>query len=179
LSFDDFGVWAEGIVAKDLPDQIAGKIITRAQVAQSASLILWTIPPGLQELGQMLEESQARVVIATTQHSPSDTPQSFLERLAGLVKYALKAYGGEVSVIRLAAASGQREVTVRYGLDWLAAKGQVSIEWVDADRAKLTSGGSQDEAALEPLQDSIRAMLAETAAFRAYFRQADLSRFIA
>jgi hypothetical protein len=95
-----------------------------------------------------------------------------------LVKYALRAYGGEVTAAQLAAATGQREFTVRLGLDWLAARGQIAVEWLDGERARLREGdGAADESALGPLQDSLAALLAEAAAFRAYFRRANLETF--
>jgi hypothetical protein len=123
----------------------------------------------------MLDKTQARDIYVLAHDANASTPGAFLERLAGLVKYAQRHYEGETSILKLACATAQREVVVRRGLAWLAAKGQVSIEWLDGDRARLTAGGSPDEAALEPLQDAIRALLAETAAYRAYFRQANLT----
>ncbi|MBN1310742.1 MAG: single-stranded-DNA-specific exonuclease RecJ [Anaerolineae bacterium] len=170
----DVAVWAEAAV-DDLPDALQEKVITRATAAPSRTLIIWTCPPGSQELAQMLDKTQARDIHVLARDANASVPGAFLERLAGLVKYAQHHYDGEISVLKLACATAQREVVVRRGFEWLAARGQVSIEWLDGDRARLTAGGSPDEAALEPLQDAIRALLAETAAYRAYFRQANLT----
>ena len=90
-----------------------------------------------------------------------------------------REYGGVVSVAELAGATGQREVTVRRGLEWLAARGQLSLEeWLDGERVRLGAGGQEDSDALEPLQDAIAALLAEAAAYRAYFRRASLETII-
>ncbi len=175
---ESFGVWAEGIAPDDLSFEGA-KVCTRASAEQSPNLVIWTAPPGYPELMQMLEATRARTVYVAAACSPEDTPKAFLQRLAGLVKYALRAYDGEVSMLQLAAATGQREFTVRQGLDWMGAKGQISIEWLDGERAKLRpgTGEAMDATVVEPIQDSIAALLAEAAAYRAYFGRANLETF--
>ncbi len=176
LKVDSYRIWAEGLTSAELPFE-AERVVSRYEARPSRILVIWTTPPGPQELEQMIERTRARTFYVVARHIPQDTPQSFLQRLAGLIKYALSAYGGEVSILRLAAATAQREVTVRYGLDWLAAKGVIALEWLDGDRVHLTAGGTPNHQALEPLQDAIRALLAETAAYRTYFQRADLRMF--
>lgn len=177
---DSYRVWAEALAEDEMPCD-ADLLITRQSAERlppGAALVIWTAPPGPQELAQMLEVTGVRRVIVAAQHTPRSTPRSFLVRLGGLVKYALRTYEGQVSVLELAAASGQREVTVRCGLDWLLARGQVRLEWADGDRARITTpGGTPDPDSLEAIQDAIRALLEEANAFRAYFRRADLGTF--
>jgi hypothetical protein len=158
-----------------LPIEFRDRAITRADASPAPTLIIWTSPPGPQELAQLLDETKARTIYVLGRDAAISTPSSFLERLAGLVKYAQRVYDGRVSVVQLAGATGQREAAVRRGLDWLAAKGQVTVKWLDGDRAQVTPGGPRDEPATELLQDAIRALLAEAAAYRAYFRQANLA----
>ncbi len=171
-----FAVWAEGLPLDELPFE-AEQVITRASARRSLALIIWTAPPGPAEIAQMVERTGAHRFVVVAGHAPTDIPQAFLERLAGLVKYAVRAYDGRFSVEQLAAATAQREATVRSGLDWLAARGQIRLEWPDGDHAQVVPGGQPDEAALEPLQDALRALLSEAAAFRVYFRKADLQTF--
>jgi single-stranded-DNA-specific exonuclease len=174
---DGYTVWAESVAPESLPFDPA-RVNTRHAPQESPALVIWTTPPGPQEIEQMLEETMARTVYVVAADAPDDSPKIFLQRLAGLVKYALRAYGGEVTAAQLAAATGQREFTVRLGLDWLAARGQIAVEWLDGERARLREGdGAADESALGPLQDSLAALLAEAAAFRAYFRRANLETF--
>jgi hypothetical protein len=93
------------------------------------------------------------------------------------VKYAQRNYDGEVFLPKAAAAMGQREFTVRLGLDWLAAKGQIGVEWIDGETAKIGAGGEAQPDELESLEGTISALLQEAAAYRAYFRRADLASF--
>ncbi len=176
LPADRYCVWAEAIKPDELPFE-PERVISRFTAQRCQVLAIWTAPPGPQELGQMLELTGARKFYVIAHHIPADTPRAFLRRLAGLVKYALRVYGGEVSVLRLAAAIAQREIAIRYGLDWLVAKGQISLQWIDGDRAHLTVGGIPDLQDPDPLQDAIHALLEESSAYRQYFRRANLQTF--
>lgn len=104
-----------------------------------------------------------------------DDPQAFLKRLAGAVKFALKAKGGLLSIAALAAATAQIEPAVRLGLDWLASSGQIAITSQDGDAITISQGdeaGSTDESIVKRLTVVLR----ETAAYRAHFRRAEKRR---
>jgi len=176
MNLADYSVWAEGIAASEIPFE-SGRITNRADPQNAPALVIWSTPPGVNEMEQMLASTGARQVIVIAKAAPSDSAEGFIKRLAGLVKYAQRAYEGEIFLPRLAAAMGQREFTVRLGLDWLAAKGQISAEWLDGERAQIIEGGQPDPASLEEIQGTIAALLTEAAAYRAYFRKADLSTF--
>ena len=75
-------------------------------------------------------------------------------------------------VSALAVATGQREGTVRLGLAWLAARGAIRVAEETGDVVLLMPGDGQPEAELQMLATSLEAALAETAAYRTYFRAA-------
>jgi hypothetical protein len=58
---------------------------------------------------------------------PAEKADEFLSRLAGMVKFVIAKKNGETSIPALATATAQREVTVRIGLEWLAAGGHVAV----------------------------------------------------
>jgi hypothetical protein len=126
-----------------------------------------------------LEDAIGRVMpthITVFAHDePPHTPEWFLRRLLGLAQYAIGHYGGVVSIERMAGATGQRVLTIRRGLEWLAAKGQLAPpDWLDDERVSLAEGGSPDDKSLEGIQEALRALLMETHAYRVYFRRASL-----
>ncbi len=144
ITTDDYIVWAEGLAADETPFDPEW-LISRPAKQRHRSLVIWTVPPGPLELQQMVSLTGAKVITLIGRHTPDDQVQGFITRLGGLVKYALRVYDGEVSVQQLAGATAQREVTVRRGLEWLAAKGQINLEWLDGDRVRLAVDGAASE----------------------------------
>lgn len=170
-------VWVEGMAADESPFA-PERVATRYAPVRGAELAIWTTPPGPQEVTQMMDLSHAHIFYVVCAHTPDDLAEGFLKRLTGLIKYAQRVHDGQVSILQLAAATAQREATVRHGLDWMVAKGHISVEWQTADQATIKAGGKPaDSHALSQIQDSLQALLSETAAFRAYFRQARLETF--
>lgn len=170
-----FLVWAEALGPGQLPFD-ADQITSRAEPRMAPALVVWTVPPGPHELKDMIAASGADVFYVAGQHQPDGDTRAFAERLAGLLKHAVHTYPDGVPIPRLAAAMAQREVTVRRGLDWLAAKGLFHFEWLADDLVRCEVGGEEDPAEAARLQDAITALLREASAFRAYFDRADLSQ---
>ena len=163
-------VWAEGMdAAADFTAQ------PRHELTRAAHLIIWTIPPGVLELEDAIGRTAPARVTLLAPHAPPHTPEGFLRRLMGLAQYAIRHYGGVVSIERLAGATGHRVLTVRRGLEWLAAKGRLGPpDWLDDARVELVEGGAPDAESPEAIQEALRALLMETHAYRAYFRRASL-----
>lgn len=178
---DELTVWAEGIAAHEIPFH-SDRISTRYAPQEARTLLIWTSPPGPEALEEMLGVTGARTVHVVGHDVPEEVSTGFAKRLAGLLKYAIRAYDGETSVRQLAAATAQREITTRRALEFLAAKGYFSINWEwegpEPDSIKIDASSDQvSEAKADELEDDVRALLAESAAYRAYFRRANLDAF--
>lgn len=160
-------VWAEGEAGRELAGQ------DRSELAPADTLLIWTIPPGRSELQTVLNQVKPKEIILFADDPGMDQLDAFLARLAGLVKRALHTEAGQVSVARLAAATAQRAAAVRLGLRWLAARGHIRIEAEEGDALRLAASAEPSSADLPAVTAQLRALLAETAAFRRYFAQAD------
>jgi hypothetical protein len=108
-------------------------------------------------------------------HPSSDQPDAFFKRLAGLIQYTLRSRAGQVTLPELAAATGQREVTVQWGLDWMVARGYITSLEKDAGVILVSAGGTPDPAIQQKAERAVRALLEETAAFRDYYLKAEPS----
>jgi len=171
-------VWCEG------PEHAALRGRTRLELAPARALAIWTAPAGRAELLAALERVSPATVYLFALDPGLDTPETFLGRLTGLVKYALNSAGGRATLPALAAATAQRTTTVRRGLAWLQARaylasvGEAGDELqlsatpppVDSEAGQQASPVSTAAAATSAAQ--LEALLAETAAYRAFFRQA-------
>ncbi|MEJ2208261.1 MAG: DHHA1 domain-containing protein, partial [Anaerolineae bacterium] len=109
----DVQIWAEG----HRPEGV--EVRTRQQLEPGPHLVLWTLPPGPRVLRAALERVGPEEVVLFAQDTGLDEIAHFLQRLAGMVRYALKARGGEIDLAAAAAALGHRIGTVETGLAWL------------------------------------------------------------
>ncbi len=155
-------VWREGNSTPDGND--------RYSLASAPALAVWTAPPGPAELREVLRRTRPQMVYLFAVDPGLDAPLPFLQRLAGLIKYAWRTQGGRMRLSALAAATAQREATVRAGVAWLAARGDLQILQQDGDEIAIQLAG--DTPGAQPSSGELAAFLEETAAYRSYFRQA-------
>ncbi len=163
-------VWAEGACPQGV------QAVDRLGAEPAETLALWTAPPGPEELAALLERVHPRRVHLFAIDPGLDRPETLLRRLAGLVKYALAHYDGLLdgpALARMAAQTAQRPSTVRCGLRWLAAQGQVTLEEQPGAWRVAPGSGKPDPAAAREAGARLSELLRETAAYRAYARNAD------
>ncbi len=165
------------IVWREVDPMVEGS--TRQELVPTAKLAIWTLPPSGAELQAVMEWVKPETVYLFAHDPVLDALEPFMKRLAGLVKYTLSQREGLVTLATLAAATAQREVTVRAGLDWLAARGQIAL--LDAADGTITITASSGQIAPDAaaISDRLTTLLRETAAYRAFFRRADPAKLIA
>jgi hypothetical protein len=167
----DVQVWIEGGPVEGLPGR------GRHALAPAETLVVWSAPPGPRELDAALAVVSPCVVALCGVMGVEDRIEPFLRRLAGLLKHDLRQRQGQVYLPALAAACGQRLATVRKGIEWLAARGQIVVEKWDGDDLVITPGNGESQVTPD-LETGLRVLLSETAAYRAYFRRADAGQLI-
>jgi len=163
-SFTDLSVqvFAEGA------DKKKANGLDRYSLQPSAELAIYTTPPGPAELKMILKKVNPKKVYLIGQNPRSEETDEFLNRLAGMVKFAIAKKGGETTIQALAGATAQRESTVRIGLEWLAAGGHVTVQ-EDNDAFSLSAGsGEGKHYAQKELFIAIKGLMGETEAYRSY-----------
>lgn len=168
----DIQIWAEGKIPTNIPAR------GRDTLSAARTLIIWSTPPGPEELQAALKRVSPRKVILFATDPQLDTPPAFLRRLAGLVRHSLQAHAGQVHLPVLATATAQREATVRAGLHWLEAKGQIHIIEDDGSQITLGPGGEASSTGADAWRQRLTALLQETAAYRAHFTRADAATLL-
>lgn len=155
----------DAIVWREADSSVAG--CNRTELRQAETLIVWTTPPGPDEWRAVLETVKPCRVIVFGQLPTEPTLESFLQRLGGLLKFALKSKGGETNLEELAAAMAQRADAIRYGLNWFQLKGLISVELRASGKLKLSLGAGEDnQSELSAMEKLLRNILEEIAAFR-------------
>jgi single-stranded-DNA-specific exonuclease len=162
-------LWFEGATLPDLAS------LPRHQLVPSESLVIGTAPPGQDIYQEALALVKPRQIFLVGQPSPFDTLPQFIKHLMGLIKYALTNKEGEVNLEELAGALGHRQATMRLGIDWLVAQGKLSIYVEENDLLVLRSDQRLPTPEASIVETLLQTALAETAAYRKFFNEANLS----
>jgi single-stranded-DNA-specific exonuclease len=170
-------VWSEGeATAKLAAAGVAGR--GRHELAACPALAIWTTPPGPAELQAALKQAVPDVVYLFAVDPDTADREAFLKRLAGLVKYILNNRDGQTDLAALTAATAQSELTVRKGLEWLAMRGDVTIIAEEDGNLVLSRGDQIQNSETGSVAEALQALLAESAAYRAYFQKVNKSSLL-
>lgn len=171
----------EGLKVEGLQVFVEGKAdvagVNRYQLKKSDELAIYTSPPGTKELRTILETVKPKSVYLISIDPPEMSPKQFLTHLAGLVKYTLAKKDGKTQISTLASVTAQREATIRLGLEWLVAGGQVHVETDDDDVFFSTPSTPIQPYAQTDLFLAVKGLLEETVAFRKHFHVGDTEMF--
>jgi single-stranded-DNA-specific exonuclease len=165
-------VWAEGYP----PGRSPG--LRRDQLEQTPVLVVWTPPPGPREWRAALERVSPETVYLFAVKNEGADPGHFMSHLVGLIKHTLRRKNGIAELEQLAAASAQRIETVLQGIYLLAARGDVRIIAEETAIIQLAPGDGRQKLEIDEIETRLRALLQETAAYRAYFTRTAPERLL-
>jgi hypothetical protein len=96
-------------------------------------------------------------------------------RIRELVKYILNQQDGRTTLTALAEAVAQPERTLRLALDYTAAQGEITVEYRRGGGIVIAPPSVKSDASdtTPDLLAALQTSIAETAAYRAYFRRAN------
>ena len=143
----------------------------RYELEEAEILAVLTSPPSAKAWRDILERVKPEKIYLVGINPPEITAQEFLKNLAGMVKYTLAKKDGQTTISALAAVTAQREDTIRLGLEWLSAGGQVVVDVIE-DNVQLSQASEVSRSAKyvkEELFIAVKGLLGETVAFRAWF----------
>jgi single-stranded-DNA-specific exonuclease len=162
-------IWAEGA------DKSKGK--SRFELTQADEFAIYTTPPSPAELRKALEVVKPKIIYVFGILPSEEKPEEFLNRLAGLCKFALNKKKGKTSIQELASAMASREIAIEIGLQWLVANGGLTVN-IDEGQVNLSNETQEKNPYLQTeLFIALRGVLNETSAYRKYFATvADLKK---
>ncbi|MBN1148859.1 MAG: single-stranded-DNA-specific exonuclease RecJ [Anaerolineales bacterium] len=171
-------VWAEADAPDKLrralasPGEAHVRIEDHRRISPVENLVIWTTPASRADLLAALLAAGPRRVALFAVDPELDEMRTFLERLAGLTRYAIHHKEGLVWLLDLTAAMAHRPLSVRMGLEWLAANGHLFITDEGGGVLRLAAGGAADPALAAALEARLADLLDETRAYRAHFARA-------
>jgi single-stranded-DNA-specific exonuclease len=169
--------WGEALE----PTENSPVAFNRQALIQARRLIIWTIPPGMRELKEAIQRVSPEEVVLFSVDPRIDDIRSFMNKLIGLIKYAILHKDGQVNLIDLASATAHRVETVQAGLDWLSSQGVLEISQPsdeDNNTFKIQFNSAKLAFPSGPLVDKLAYLLEETAAFRKFYLRADANNLL-
>jgi single-stranded-DNA-specific exonuclease len=174
---EDILIWAEAGAKRQLAE-IGIQAVDRTLLVPADQLVIWTIPPGNEEQQEAIEIVSPGIVHLFAVDPQIDEMRLFVERLLGLSKYSLSKTEGQVEISSLAAATAQREQTIRVGLQWLETNGYLDVHVISEDQFYLKEGGGVASEELERVEGELRDLLAESAAYRRFYSNVEIDVLI-
>jgi single-stranded-DNA-specific exonuclease len=172
LSQSALQVWQEGPAPVSIPSS------DRFHLQPGPALAIWTIPPGRAELVAAIEKVQPQVIYFFSAHPGLSQLALFIERLSGMVKFALPRSAQPIPLASLATALAHQLSTVRLGLAWLEHRGLITCDFTDEDQILLGRGLGESAPGLKQVEANLKASLDETEAFRLFYLRQNLDRLL-
>jgi hypothetical protein len=113
------------------------------------------------------------VVLVARPPQQTEGRNAFLEQLAKMLMYAISHREGRARLARLAAATAQREATVRAGLAFLVARGYFTLESLDDEVCVVRRGAGARSSEARTAAARLQQLWQESEAYRHHFRRAD------
>jgi len=171
-------IWIEAggdseLRTKGIHRKIEAALVDRYNIKPASRLVIWTTPPGRWELRHVIEQLSPTELIFFCVNPNSLDFHSFMKQLMGMVKFGINSNNDILDVQKMAGYLGQREITIRKGLDWIISKGYImpSIEGT-FEIATRNEFLKTDESEL--LMNQIELLIEETNAYRNYLKDIDI-----
>lgn len=145
-------------------------IINRNYQKKAKRLVLLTIPPSYDILKEIIILTEAEELAITSGLIEDNTLKKFLKSLMGIIKYTIKNENGIFDIEKAASFLSQKEITVKRGLEFLAAQGLLSYEYISYHELLLSKDGVSDQGLSNLKAKQLQRLLKESDAFRRYFK---------
>lgn len=150
--------------------------VGRNQLYSVTNLILASIPPSREKMDEILTQASPNCLILAFPPPKLLNISQFLNRLAGLIKFALQNHDGLTSTLDLARAMNQNEGAIEAGIAWFQAEGKILVTAADLGLIRIkrsgTSGNSKYKGAFEK---QINFHLQETYSYQKFFYDQSIS----
>ena len=121
----------------------------------------------------MIKEVKPKKVYLFAIDPELDQLEEFFNRLIGLLNNIISRSSGRGDLSRIAAAMAHREVTILKGIEFLQSRGIFYTNLLEGGEIIVKPGGRIVLDESRGILEQLKYLLAETAAFRAYYRKAD------
>ena len=166
----DLLVWKEGT------DNYPLSGLSRSSLKPCKHLVIWSTPVNIEVLTRVLHVTRPEYVYWYLISPHQQDPSLFLRQLAKWIKTELKEDSTTLSISSMAEMLATSNHFIHLGINWLAARGAITILDVTPDTYTLLPGGRSDKGKLTEIEEAFSRSFRELQSFLEYLRQADLDR---
>jgi len=156
-------IYREGLDRPSTP----GKL--RFELEKNDTLVIWSLPPSQIVLDQIVENVKPNKILWFGDTIIDEEPGMILKSVAKEVKTRIQDKQSLFDPILMAAERGTTDTLLRLILRWLAARGDICLEYLYQETAVISSGGTADSQKETELRRRIKKELDEIQAFRRYY----------
>jgi len=175
----DVLIWAEAYPRAEHPTWKR-----RAELMPSQTLAIFSAPSDPSALENALKHVDPQTVHVFGVEPPIASFEAFLRQLVMAAKNAIEHLNGVIPLVVLCGATAQSEQSVRAGLEFLSANGQIRYDR-DASAGELIQLAASadtdtpaDRQEVKVLYDSLRRAYEEAEAYRRFFRTMPIKRVL-
>lgn len=168
----DAVIWAEGFRKAESPG------LPLADLYPASVLIIYTAPYGPQPLQEALKRVDPTQVVLLGLTPPQETVTDVQRRILELIKFVLNRQDGRTTISALSTATGQSPQTVELALEYIEARGDIQLDTQDGDNICLLPGSGIPLADAAEKLAAFQETVAETRAYRAFFKRAEPSHLL-
>ena len=165
-------VWAESQIPADIQSH------TRVNLDCNHTLIVWNVPPSQKTLTEIIAQVKPMVIHFFANPSNNISSQTFMNKLAGLLKYAINQRDGRFSLTQLAIASAQSSEVVRLGLRWLQEKGLFTFSSLLEEDIQVKPGYDLEGSQLDQITHSLTEFWKEYQAWQQFYRTCEANKLV-
>lgn len=155
---------------EDLKEKRERETINRYQSTGSRTLVLLTCPPSLEILQEMVYANRpSRLVLAYSESKREG--RAFIRELSGLIKYTINRKNGQLDLYHLAAKTGELESTIIAGLQYLEARGFITLHSFNPRFYIIKTGGEVKKGELKIKEKELTELIRESISFRMYLQE--------
>ena len=143
-------------------------LVNRDYQRKTKRLVFLTIPPSVEIMKEIIILTEAEELFITTLHPADKSFKKFVKMLMALIKYNLNHENGIFNITRAAVTLSEKEITIKRGIQYLAARAMLSYEYISYGELLISKEGIEDRGMSNLRAKQLHNLLEESSAFRRF-----------
>ena len=162
----------DAVFFEGLSNPFSVRVFNRFEVDNAKHLIVYSTPPDLKALKDMLGKAKPQKVTFVFNDS-IDSAEDILKKAAGIIKFIISNKKGKTSYAELICLLGLNYEIINIIIQYLNSSGLIEVE-EDYDDLIIIKGTGEKKSYAEKFKQSFSMLAAEMNSFKSYIRAARL-----